>query len=254
MQGEKRFIKVTEKEYEWLMKGWKTGKKSAFRQRCHYIILSHQGKTIQEITEIYQVTRQTVSTWFGKYEIAGISGLHSNKKTGRPAIIRVDNETEVIEIEKLVENSSQNLKPVLTEGWCWKRFRKECPQKPDPEEYQEKCKVLDQLTLLFLLGYIDLRFSDETAFTLQPNVPYGWIRKGEQRGIPSRKGGNLNIFGLLNLQGQLTTYQTTKSVNSEQIIEWLDEYASTIKKWTVVVLDNAPWHISKSIENKLFRY
>jgi len=114
MQGEKRFIKVTEKEYEWLMKGWKTGKKSAFRQRCHYIILSHQGKTIQEITEIYQVTRQTVSTWFGKYEIAGISGLHSNKKTGRPAIIRVDNETEVIEIEKLVENSSQNLKPVLT--------------------------------------------------------------------------------------------------------------------------------------------
>lgn len=107
---------------------------------------------------------------------------------------------------------------------------------------------------MFLLGYIDLRFSDETAFTLQPNVPYGWIRKGEQRGIPSRKGGNLNIFGLLNLQGQLTTYQTTKSVNSEQIIEWLDEYASTIKKWTVVVLDNAPWHISKSIENKLVEW
>lgn len=96
-----------------------------------------------------------------------------------------------------------------------------------------------------------MRFSDETAFSLQPNVPYGWNRKGEQKGIPSSKGGNLNVFGLLNLQGQLTTYQTTKNVNSDQIIEWLDDYASTINKWTVVVLDNASWHTSYAIESKL---
>jgi len=56
---------------------------------------------------------------------------------------------------------------------------------------------------------------------------------------------------LLNLQGELTTYQTTKSVNSQTIIEWLDDYATTIKKWTVVVLDNAPWHVSEAIEDKL---
>lgn len=53
------------------------------------------------------------------------------------------------------------------------------------------------------------------------------------------------------MQGQLTTYQTTKRVNSDQIIEWLDDYASTIKKWTVVVLDNAPWHVSQAIDDKL---
>lgn len=113
MQGEKRFIKITPKEYEWLIKGWKKGKKSAFRQRCHYIILSHEDKSIQEIAAIYQVSRQTVATWFDKYEIQGISGLHSASSSGRPPIIRVDNETEVKEIEELVENSSQNLKPVL---------------------------------------------------------------------------------------------------------------------------------------------
>jgi len=62
---------------------------------------------------------------------------------------------------------------------------------------------LKTLLALFLLGHIDLRFADETAFTLQPNIPYGWIREGEQAGIPSRKGGNLNVFGLLNLQGEL---------------------------------------------------
>ncbi len=105
--------------------------------------------------------------------------------------------------------------------------------------------------MLFLLGYIDLRYGDETAFTLQPNVPYGWIRKGEQRGILSRKGGNLNVFGLMNLQGELTSYQTTQSVNSQTLIDWLDDFAADIKKMTVVVLDNAPWHTSKSIDDKL---
>jgi transposase len=105
--------------------------------------------------------------------------------------------------------------------------------------------------LLFLLGQIDLRFADETAFTLQPNVPYGWIRTGIQRGIPSRKGGNLNVFGLMNLQGELTSYQTTQSVNSQMVIDWLDDFASTIEKMTVVILDNAPWHISGSVEEKI---
>jgi len=113
MQGEKRFIKLTKKEYDWLVKGWKTGKKPAFRKRCHYIILSHQGKEIKEIAEIYQVSRQTITKWFNKYQFTGISGLHSNKKPGRPAIIRIDNETEILKIEDLVKNSSQNLKPVL---------------------------------------------------------------------------------------------------------------------------------------------
>lgn len=104
---------------------------------------------------------------------------------------------------------------------------------------------------MFLLGHIDLRFADETAFTLQPNVPYGWIPTGKQRGIPSRKGGNLNVFGLLNLQGLLTSYQTTQSVNSQTVIGWLDDFAATINKLTVVVIDNAPWHVSKAVEDQL---
>ena len=111
--------------------------------------------------------------------------------------------------------------------------------------------MLKGLIALFLLGYIDLRYGDETAFTLHPNVPYGWIKEGEQKGIPSRKGGNLNVFGLMNLQGELTSYQTTQSVNSQMIIDWLDDFALSLKKMTVVILDNAPWHKSVAVENKI---
>lgn len=111
---------------------------------------------------------------------------------------------------------------------------------------------------MFLGGYIDLRFGDEVGFSLEPNVPYGWIRKGEQRGVPSRKGGNLNVFGLLNLLGELSTYQTTGSINSKVIIECIDDFLKGQKKTTVIVLDNAPClprnlggHLSNEVKQKI---
>ena len=81
-------------------------------------------------------------------------------------------------------------------------------------------KALKALFSLMLLGDIDLRFADESAFCLTSNVPYGWIRVGEQHGISSSKHGKLNVFGLLNYQGELTSYTTTQRVDSAQIIEW----------------------------------
>ena len=96
-----------------------------------------------------------------------------------------------------------------------------------------------------------MRFCDESSFNLQPNVPYGWGRIGEQIGIKSSKGGNLNVFGLLNLGGKLTSFITTQNINSKTIIDFIDEFVATIEKTTVLVLDNAPWHISQEIEKKI---
>jgi transposase len=115
MQGKKRFINLEKEEEEGLKIGWKTGKKAAFRQRCHYILLSNQKMSINNIAAVYQTTRQTVTSWFNRYEKEGIFGLHTAKGSGRVPIIRIDNETEVKKIEELVEKSPQNLKYVLSQ-------------------------------------------------------------------------------------------------------------------------------------------
>ena len=115
MQGKKRYIKLTKAEAEKLESGRKTGKQATFRQRCHYILLSDQGKQVQEIAGIYQVSRQTISGWYDRFEERGIAGLQTAKGQGRHPIVRLDNETEVQKIEELVERSPQNLKPVLKE-------------------------------------------------------------------------------------------------------------------------------------------
>ena len=101
------------------------------------------------------------------------------------------------------------------------------------------------------MGRIDLRYADQTGFNLLPNVPYGWIRVGQQQGISSQKSGTLNIFGLLNLRGDLTSYQTAGYVNSQTVIGWLDDFAAGVKQPTVIVLDNAAWHRSKLVEDKM---
>lgn len=107
------------------------------------------------------------------------------------------------------------------------------------------------MVLLYLGGYIDLRFGDESAFSLDPNIPYGWMPKGVQKGIPARKNGKLNLFSLLNLGGQLTSYQTKQNVNSSWMISWIDDFVASIKKETVILLDNASWHRSAEFTEKI---
>ena len=108
------------------------------------------------------------------------------------------------------------------------------------------------LTVLAVCGLIEVRFGDETAFSLNPNIPYGWGPIGEQQGIRCIKGGKLNVFGLLDVQhDRLTSYCTEGRVNTAQMIAWLDDFAATLSKPTVVVLDNAPWHRSMAFMAKM---
>lgn len=113
MRGKNRFIKLSSSERIKLEDGRKNGKKSTFRQRCHYILLSDQGKRVQEIAEIYQVSRQVVTGWFNRYEAGGLEGLRTKKGGGRPRIIKLDNEEHVTKIENWVKENPQNLNITL---------------------------------------------------------------------------------------------------------------------------------------------
>jgi len=65
--------------------GWKTGKTSRYRMRCHAIYLMHsQKKGLNDIVALYKVDRDTASRWLNRYEAEGIRGLLDRPKTGRP--------------------------------------------------------------------------------------------------------------------------------------------------------------------------
>ena len=96
-------------------------------------------------------------------------------------------------------------------------------------------------------GLIDLLFTDECGFNLTPSIPYGWQPIGKQLGIRSSKNRVTNVFGLLSRQGKLMVYSTNENINSQFIIECIDELALKVKRPTVFVFDNAPWHKSEKV-------
>lgn len=132
----------------------------------------------------------------------------------------------------------------------WKRFRRRVKGKPAPETYQQKKQKLLHLLQLEAQGLIDLFFTDECGFNLTPCIPYGWQPKGEQWTIRSTKDSVANVLGLLSPSGKLKVYATPQTINSDFIIECVDEIAQTINRPTVLVLDNAPWHQSKKVLKK----
>ena len=94
-------------------------------------------------------------------------------------------------------------------------------------------------------------FIDETGFSLTPNIPYGWQPIGEQMSIRSDKKKVANLFGLLSRKGKLKVYSTTQNIDSNFVLECVDEIALSVNKPTVLVIDNAPWHRAEKIINKL---
>jgi transposase len=117
--------------------------------------------------------------------------------------------------------------------------------------YREKKGTLRELDRLEREGEIDLLFTDETAFSMVPSVPYGWQPVGEQRSIRSARDRVANLFGLLSRQGKLKVCSTLHNINSDFIIECVDEVAASIQRATVLVFDNAPWHTAKNVTDKM---
>src|SRR3989442_6259279 len=73
-------------------------------------LLSSQGMTINAITKIYPVDRDTVSTWIRKWEHDGPASLHDKPRSGRPPKLTPDEQTLAI---AYIKDEPRSLKQVV---------------------------------------------------------------------------------------------------------------------------------------------
>lgn len=110
------------------------------------------------------------------------------------------------------------------------------------------------LITLWLLGYIELYFGDESGFTMQPYVPYAWQKKGQNYRARNKKK-RLNVFGLMSLGGKLTVYHSEQPLDAIFIKTALDDFAKKVHdKLYVIVLDNGPIHHAKLVKDELEKW
>lgn len=99
-------------------------------------------------------------------------------------------------------------------------------------------------------GSIDLYYGDETRLSEQGYVPYGWQFDDEEVCIEVQRGRSMNCFGLLTRDNRLFSKTTPQAINAQFVLEMLDEFSFTLKKPTVVVLDNARVHTARKIKER----
>ena len=98
------------------------------------------------------------------------------------------------------------------------------------------------------LGNIELYYADETQFSQQGYVPYGWQFDDEEVAIEVCKGKSINCFALLSRTNQFIYKMTERNINSDFVIEILDHLSLHINKFTFVVLDNARIHTARKVK------
>jgi transposase len=102
----KKYIRLTEQEQVTLQQGHKHHASAPVRDRCHCLLLSHQGKEVKELAHIFAVIPLTIYSWFYRWEEKGLVGLFNQKGGGRKAIL-VESERAII--KQKVQANQQKL-------------------------------------------------------------------------------------------------------------------------------------------------
>lgn len=83
----KRFIYLSASEIKYLESQKKRSSVERERDRAHALLLSSRGYSMDSITSIFNISRDTVTSWFNRWEDLGVKGgLSDAPKSGRPTI------------------------------------------------------------------------------------------------------------------------------------------------------------------------
>jgi transposase len=127
--GKTRIIELSDSEREDLEKGYHFGFSSAFRKRCHVILLKSTGRTSSDVGSIVGMHQVSVNTWLNRYQASGIDGLKTKPGRGRKSIL--DPEKDLLIVEKAVKSDRQRLDQakILIEKQTQKQFSKKTLQR-----------------------------------------------------------------------------------------------------------------------------
>ena len=110
-----RFVKLTEAELITLQEGHKNGSNFQFRNRCQCLVFSHQGRTVSELAQFFEVSKITIYGWLDRWESVGVCGLTDKPGRGRKPILSLQNPTHIASVKSALRKNAQSLKAMTAE-------------------------------------------------------------------------------------------------------------------------------------------
>ncbi len=80
---------------------------------------------------------------------------------------------------------------------------------------------LEELKKQAKKGEIELRYFDESGFSLKPDIPYAWQEKSERITLRSCQSKRINVLGLMNCNHQLDYEILMGKVDSDIVINFV---------------------------------
>ena len=105
-----RYIKLETEDLELLELLVKTSTNNTIRKHSQCLLLSHQRRTITDLSMIFDIDRKTVERWFNSWDSDGVNSL--SIASGRGVKTRLKGFEEVI--KQQVELHNRNIKNILT--------------------------------------------------------------------------------------------------------------------------------------------
>ena len=102
----------------------------------------------------------------------------------------------------------------------------------------------------------ELLYFDESGFSPNPPVQYGWSRIGQTRSVePLARRQRVNVLGALRQDGQLMWTTQQKSTTRNDVIAFFDQIAAQPHSVPrIVVLDNAGIHKGDAMDKQRRRW
>ena len=240
------------------------------RCRAHAVLLSARRYSVEQIADIYEVDRDTVSLWLRAWEENGGTGLGDQPGRGRKPLLNEQEQAAAIKIvardprspkrhlaaiEKKTGKkiSVDTLKKILKAGGkVWKRVRQGLGGKRDEGDFRAAQADVAGLREQAATGAITLYYYDEAGFSLTPCVPYAWQDVGTTLSLPTSGGGRYNVLGFFAVCAQqLHSFVTTTNVDTELVVACFDHLSHQLTGPTVVILDQAPTHTSAAFQARI---
>lgn len=105
-----RYIRLTAAEEQALKKVYKQSTYVVERQRSQCLLLSHSGKSIRELSQVFGVSRLTITNWLAKWEHGGLEGIRLQPGRGRKKKLA---DLAAEQLQAYVESNSRNLHAVV---------------------------------------------------------------------------------------------------------------------------------------------
>jgi transposase len=240
--------------------------------RLNAIILLGECWTPPQVAKVLLISESSVRTYYKDFQQYGKDELIKRDDTGREAFLTEEQELSQ-HLEENLYQRSQDIQQYIAKKYkvVYSKsglndllhrlnftYHKPKPVPASVDLHLQDLFIRKYRRLRKSMGQNDVMLFADAVHPTHNNVPsYGWIKKGQEKSVPTNSGRQrVNINGAVNIDSLAMTVDMASSTNSASTIRLLEKIYKLYPLADVihVILDNASYYHSNIVRDWLAKH